>query len=720
MTFDQKINSLIDEAQVPESLLPENIALMLKAQTAEKETKPHAAISMKTKQRAIVMRTAAALAACIALTVGIIQFADHGATDPDAGIPTGGEEITGAANYTDVYKKIQDVYMKYSTVTDGYDVIANPHLNQQPTAVPAQIEKAADADSVVEYGVVSEQVEGVAEADIIKTNGKNLYYTANGYLYVISDDNGKMEVLSKIKRDGSSPFEMYLNGNRLMVLSNHITEVPYQASPAQSETTVMAESVAEATEGTTSEPAVTEETASSEATSEVTTTAETEAASAETTASETAGITSETPATAPETPTDVPKTIMQASVVVEIYDISEETPVLINTYKQSGAYTSSRMIDSYLYIVTNYSQYQTKPLEKDSDLDNYIPSYYLNDIKKYVEPQDIHIPSQIKSTGYSVIGGLNVQSEVPVVSVKAVLGSGRNVSCSSDSLYVVGNLWSNDSKDSSAVTKFTLSEGNVVYTANANVDGIVVNSFSMNEYDGCFRVGTVTAESADKRTYNIFVLDSEMKPVGSLTGIEADGTVKTVRFKKDTAYIVTDNAAPLAVSLADKANPKMQEAGESAQISAYLFKYSENRYIGIGNEISEDGTAMGLKLSMFDSTDPANIKEMFSTALEGNLTGKLSDNVINRKVLYLDSEKNIIGIPTSMESEYGLKNLYYVFEIGENGFTEKGVLEYNDIDNTAEFTRGLIIGDVYYAISDGRIVSAQLSDMKVIEAMPLK
>ena len=51
------------------------------------------------------------------------------------------------------------------------------------------------------------------------------------------------------------------------------------------------------------------------------------------------------------------------------------------------------MSDGILYLVTNYSNYSAKPLEKEADLDSYVPAYYIDDVKYYVKAEDNIIPS---------------------------------------------------------------------------------------------------------------------------------------------------------------------------------------------------------------------------------------------------------------------------------------------------------------------------------------
>lgn len=710
MNFDEKINELINETEIPDCLSPKNIAIMLNQKTADKNIKLSASvISMKSKKKAIRFRSSAAVAACVALALGVTAFVSDNGTALPIGYLESAGEVKEAENYSDVYKVIQDAFVKNGNIIendpDSTNTQGSPTKTENtPTTEPTD----TDINAVVEYGITAEQVEGVAEADILKTDGTNLYYVANNSLYVVSTNNGKMTLLSKIAVANNYPVEMYIDQNKLTVISNNVVETPYETKP--SETTTKAAGTEAGTVTT-----VVSATGSS-------TTAKTSDTSAA--ASETTGSTSTKGTSPSSTETTIPSTILQSNAVVEIYDITDKTaPKLMTTYKQSGNYISSRMIESSLYLVTDYSKYQTKPLENKDDLDNYVPAYYINDVKAYIDAKDISIPTQVNSTGYAIVSGLNVQDENPLASIKAVLGDVKNIYCSASNLYLVGNLASMNEKDSSSITRFTINKGSVAYSANVSVEGKIVNQLSMDEYSSSFRIATTTTDAKTAKHYsNIFVLGTDLKPLGSITNLCADKTVKTVSFSKDTAYIVTnEDEDPVTITLADKANLKQVTDKSTSSYSSYLHKYSENRLIGLGNELDKKGNQIGLKLSMFDSSNASDIKEISSISLDGNISDAFLDEVIYRKALLIDSTNNIIGIPTVGQGEYGYKNLYYVITYDETkGFVQKGFLEYNDVEQNFEFNRALFSGDVFYALSNGRIVSAQLSDLKVIEALLLK
>lgn len=140
---------------------------------------------------------------------------------------------------------------------------------------------------------------------------------------------------------------------------------------------------------------------------------------------------------------------------------------------------------------------------------------------------------------------------------------------------------------------------------------------------------------------------------------------------------------------------------------AYLYKYSDDKLLGISTSAES-----GITLSMFGSESGLT---MGSTTIATGET--FSKALTDRRALLIDSEAGIIGVPVYSYNEFGTRNLYYVYSFDDTaGFIQKGVIEYTDIDDSMIFERGKIIGENLYVISSGRIISARLSDLKIIEA----
>lgn len=393
----------------------------------------------------------------------------------------------------------------------------------------------------------------------------------------------------------------------------------------------------------------------------------------------------------------------RTSVCVDIFDISEGAPVHLKSYKQSGVYTSARIDDSgILYLVTGYSDYRAAPLDETADLESYVPFYYIEEEKKYVAAEDIIVPPGANNTDYTVISAVKCSDPVNVT-VKAVLGSSADAYCSENSLYAASS-GTKDGAVYTSVTSFDISENGLVYKASGSVDGELVSRYSMTETDGKFRIACRAYNENGMITTNIYTLDSSLEIISESEGLLPGVIAGAVKFDGSFASIFENGEAEpsLVVDLDRSTEPSDNAAGFMA---AYVNSFGDDLMVGI---TSADDC---LKLELYGSGDGVKLSEISFAQMQGVTSPALTD----KKAMLIDTENGIIGIPVSAVTEFGVKNQYYVFGCNRDGFTEKGVFEYNDLDNSYRFDRAVVTDGVLYIIGSGRMVSVSLADMTVID-----
>ena len=142
---------------------------------------------------------------------------------------------------------------------------------------------------------------------------------------------------------------------------------------------------------------------------------------------------------------------------------------------------------------------------------------------------------------------------------------------------------------------------------------------------------------------SLVILDGELKETGKITDLAPGERVYSVRFMGDTAYFVTFRQVdPLfSADLSDPQNPKIIGSLKIPGFSSYLFPYGD-KLLGIGQNADEKTGKTGLmKLSMFDISDPANVTESSKT----DISAYYSEALYNHKATLADYGKNIIGFP---------------------------------------------------------------------------
>ena len=151
-----------------------------------------------------------------------------------------------------------------------------------------------------------------------------------------------------------------------------------------------------------------------------------------------------------------------------------------------------------------------------------------------------------------------------------------------------------------------------VYLASGKVDGVLLNQFSMDEYQGDLRVAVTIDDFAGGNQENhIKVLRPDkgiLAEIGAVTGLGIDERIFSVRFMGPQAYIVTFRQIdPLyALDLSDPTNPKALGELKITGFSSYLHPVGDNLLLGIGQEANQLGVVEGLQISLFDTSDPAD------------------------------------------------------------------------------------------------------------------
>lgn len=180
--------------------------------------------------------------------------------------------------------------------------------------------------------------------------------------------------------------------------------------------------------------------------------------------------------------------------------------------------------------------------------------------------------------------------------------------------------------EKTVIHKIAINQGNLEYQNFGEVTGQALNQFSMDENNGYFRIATTKnqtwpqfAEDDRKASYNnLYVLDKDLKTVGSVENLAEGEQIYSVRFMQDRAYMVTfKQMDPLfVIDLKDPKAPKVLGKLKIPGFSNYLHPYDENTLIGLGRDTKENewggATNGGVKLSLFDVSDVENPKEIDS------------------------------------------------------------------------------------------------------------
>ena len=417
------------------------------------------------------------------------------------------------------------------------------------------------------------------------------------------------------------------------------------------------------------------------------------------------------------------------STLVLIYDVSNPAkPVKLTTLGQSGSHETSRMIGDSIYLITDF--YTT--LNERDDYADYIPSLYDDGESELVPVNSIIVPPEITARRFTVITEYDL-SEQKAMSTKSVLTATDTVYMNSEHLYLADQRYYDDvleeykesvytvtetvSGDRTDIYKFAL--GDTIKTkAFCTVDGRLLNQFSMDEYKGNLRLVTTNQTSSRKvyrdeefgftntkwnsseQTNGLYIYDENLDLLGSITGLAKDERVYSVRFTGDVGYFVTFRETdPLfAVDLSNPKAPKIMSALKIPGFSEYLHPYGKGLLFGLGQDADQNGWTTGVKLSMFNTSDPYDVTEIHKKKLDFSYT----DALYNHKAILISPERGIIGFPANGGYRlYGYDAAKGFYEIAET-----------DIGGWSSNARGLYIGDMLYIVFPERTV---VLDMKTYD-----
>lgn len=324
--------------------------------------------------------------------------------------------------------------------------------------------------------------------------------------------------------------------------------------------------------------------------------------------------------------------------------------------------------------------------------------------------------------------------------------------------------------EKTVIHKIAINGVNLDYKNYGEVTGNVLNQFSMDESSaGDFRIATTKnrtwsrfedpslSDKSNKSYNNLYVLDSNMSTIGRLEDLAFDEQIYSVRFMGERAYLVTfKQTDPLfVIDLKYPTDPKVLGKLKVPGFSQYLHPYDENTLIGFGKETSEteSGAAMteGLKLSLFDVSDVNNLREIDKVVIGER--GANSVALYDHKAFLFSKDKNLLVIPVEIQDKPivfdkqclgegclippspRIGNYFrgaYIFDITKNGFKLKGRVDhadstevatglwwsYENYDTTVK--RSLYIGDVLYTLSDKYVKANRLNDLSLVKNLELK
>ena len=443
------------------------------------------------------------------------------------------------------------------------------------------------------YTGTNVQEVGVDEPDIIKTDGSRILIVHNGVLSHIAIEGSQGTKTDQIEISDGWGHELFISGNRALLFTNgggYDDVVIMESSSSESE------DVAEMSV--------------------------------------------------------MPGFYIPVAHVIEI-DLSDPYNLqVIGEMKIEGQYLSARLVGDTVRMAINSAPNQlewvypsspgsedratrfNKELIDETTIEDWTPRFTLTKGEttssgSLLACEDLHRPESF--SGFDVVSVLsfNIADGLTEGSGVGVLASGQTVYSSLDRFYVATTKWveaeiSEEDFDewsesySTDIHAFSIStDAPAQYAASGIVQGTLLNQFSMDEHDGYLRIITTTGSPWDDRNLSESQLvvfeeqESVLKKIGQAGGLGKGESLYSARLLDDIGFAVTFRQIDpfYVLDLSDPTDPEVVGELKIPGFSTYLHPIDENYVVGIGQNATDEGRVLGLKVSLFDVSDKTDPRE---------------------------------------------------------------------------------------------------------------
>ncbi len=430
-----------------------------------------------------------------------------------------------------------------------------------------------------------------------------------------------------------------------------------------------------------------------------------------------------------------------------IFDVSDTVnPTLLHSYQVSGDLRASRMTSGYVYVLTQSyisrgdDGYSLPEICMDSRCEDF------NLDRVFYDPE-----AEGAGSFTNVLAIDPIDDEYGYMSV--IAGYASTVYMSHENLYVAFSKFGGDvialsplertSRDGPVTSIYKIGvEGLRLWVdASGDVEGWLLNQFSLDEHDSYLRV--VTSDGW-MDSNDVYVLDEDLKLVGALQGLAPGEQVYSARFVGEALYLVTFKKVDpfFVIDLSNPTAPEVLGFLKIPGFSQYLHPWDENLILGVGKDTveAEQGDFawfQGLKLSLFDVTDVGNPEEVAKLIIgdRGTHSPVLDDHkaflgiksrdliVLPLDLVEVDGSDNP-ELPPFVTEKYHWQGAYVISVSPDSGFELFGTVSHIDASEDPteyglwysgyQIHRSLYIGDYLYTISESMVKANSLIDLSPV------
>ncbi|MBD3203743.1 hypothetical protein GF327_05580 [Candidatus Woesearchaeota archaeon] len=605
-------------------------------------------------------------------------------------------------------------------------------MHMVESVAPTKAGAAEDIDGNIDYSETNVQVEGIDEADIIKTDGNYIYTVSGNTLFIIDAYPGEdAEIVSKIKLD-NHPSGIFINDNHLAVFGNfydtdYFKKIDFTPRYGMTFLNIYDISDREVPELEK----------------------EYKFEGSYFRARKKAGyfylLTSTTPQIRP-----VPMPIIMEGNVkttiapgdIHYYNIPYNNPVFVNIHAVNIENPEKDINSESVVVEYSNNLYMSE--------DNIYITYteYINEyeiekqvmmelMEPYLTDADRELIEKIKDIDPSILSKPEKDQKIFEIYERyaQILDPDEQEELEDEAeILMKKKLEEYEHFEFTVINRINVDEDEITPEANGKVPGHIINQFSMDENDDIFRIATTLnprwsryEKQRTESTNNIYTLDSDLEILDELEGLAEDERIFSTRFIGDRLYMVTFRQVDpfFVIDLSNPGNIKELGKLKIPGFSRYLHPYDEDTIIGIGRDATETGRTKGLKISLFDVSDVKDPEEIAKYVSESRYASSTAE--YEHKAFLFSKEKNLLVIPAYSYDYRDSSDNYngaLVFDISKTDIELRGLIEHS-ISDTNKYRyqpaveRSLYIEELLYTKSPSLLRINRIDDLEKVKNIEL-
>jgi inhibitor of cysteine peptidase len=617
----------------------------------------------------------------------------------------------------------------YGMYNVGRGVMMDVMMESAPMMADSAV-ASKEIPSPQDYSTTNVQVEGVDEADILKTDGNYIYTISKNILYVIKSYPGEeAEITSTIKFD-NTPSSLFINQDTLAVFGNFYDNNYWNKIDFIPNSGMSFFKIYDISDKTS--PKLIEDYKF-----------EGRYFNARMKGNYVYFITSSTPEIRPRPlPIIIENDNVRSIAIDDIfyYDIDYIDPNYINVHAINIVSSDKEITSKSIIVERSQNMYMSH--------NNIYMTYteYINeyDIQKKVTKTllDVQLTTpekelieRIKITDNDILSRFEKENKIWEVYLKHISRLNKSeqdkIQDQIEKL-VKEELDKYDYFEFTIVHRINIDKDKITPEANGKIPGRILNQFSMDEHDNIFRIATTLSQrwssfkTISESSNNIFTLNMNLDIMDSMKDIAKGERIYSTRFIGDRLYMVTFREIDpfFVVDLSNPREIKMLGELKIPGFSTYLHPYDKDTIVGIGQEATETGRIAGLKVSLFDVSDVSNPIETAKYVTDEKYAH--STALYEHKAFLFSKEKELLVIPVySYGYWYDESESYngaFVFNIKKDSINLRGLIDHS---SGSEYSwqpaveRSLYIEDLLYTKSSKLLRINRIDDLSSVKNIEL-